>query len=351
MKKNFTTLGVISLILLSGCLKQPSSPKITEKKIQIQAEMQGTKNCDNFECGTSSIQDLQECDLSEYDMQCNLVKLLEENLAWTIDEDGIDFCTYQVLAEEKESLYLQVFCSEYYIQNQEVRCPDSLSLNECFVSKSDSLEICEEKCEINNVKPYLATGGGLSGPVKITKATDGSYSIWKPRDGNLYQKDLKANFPSEVYEKLENINIEFLQDTNILRAEEYFQLKARFKTSGELNQKCQKTSQCGQLPVEYAIRSNCPHTVKCLENQCVAGCYDFIDHYNLPLLKQYTWQDAVNLIQKGEVEQAFQSHALDVQLFLKNGVKIDVIEPRIDMVFDEIEKCGEVCKDIVKITE
>jgi hypothetical protein len=42
---------------------------------------------------------------------------------------------------------------------------------------------------------------------------------------------------------------------------------------------------CCDVPFDAAIRSNCPHTIACIENQCVVWCYDFTDHVEMPWLK------------------------------------------------------------------
>jgi len=38
---------------------------------------------------------------------------------------------------------------------------------------------------------------------------------------------------------------------------------------------CQVDGDC-LLPLEYAVRSNCPYYSKCLENKCAVVCPDFI---------------------------------------------------------------------------
>ncbi len=314
-------------------------------------EMESTQSCKKNECGTSSIPNLKDCNLTEYGLDCAMVKFLEENLAWTTEEGGIDFCAYKLLGKKDSSSYLQVMCSEFYVQDRETVCPDLESREECFVTKDIEKKVCQEKCEINEVNPYLVTGGGLSIPVKITKEDDGRFELWEPRDGSYYTQDLKENFPAKIYANLKNIDKSIIKESNIQRAEKYFGTKVRFNVSGALNQACEINADCGTLPMEYALRSTCPHEVKCLENQCVAGCYDFVDNHDLPLLKRYTWSGAVELIHQGKVKQVSQSHALDVELILKDDSSIRVKEPKIDSVFQEVEKCGELCEDIVLITE
>ena len=63
------------------------------------------------------------------------------------------------------------------------------------------------------------------------------------------------------------------------------------------------------------------------------------------------WQETITLLNTGEVESIMQAHNLDISLILKNGTIIHTKESRIDEIFDEIEKCGNVCKNIVMATE
>ena len=63
------------------------------------------------------------------------------------------------------------------------------------------------------------------------------------------------------------------------------------------------------------------------------------------------WEEARELILSGQVEQVFQLHSLEVQLYLEDGRKLVTTEPAIDDVFDVVEECGEPCADIVLATE
>ena len=339
--------------ILSGCFKQTTDDLPIEKggDASTVVEMQGARDCKTSNCGTSSIKDLSKCDLSEYGMSCELVKFLEENFAWTISENGVDFCSYELLGKEDEYTYLKVLCEEFYLQDKKIVCPDSNSREECFIAKYEEKKVCKEKCETKNVDPYLVVGGGVSIPLKVTEDEKGGFLIWEPRDGSYYNTDLKEHFPEDIYAKIKEVDGSVLNNSNIERAEDFYSVKAIFEINGNLNKTCQNKSDCGDLAPEYALLSSCPHELNCLENQCVAGCYDFSDYYDLPALKKYTWDDAINLIKQGEVVEVFQSHALDVQLILKDGTEINVKEPQIDAVFDEIDKCGEVCEDVVMGTE
>lgn len=63
------------------------------------------------------------------------------------------------------------------------------------------------------------------------------------------------------------------------------------------------------------------------------------------------WPDAVEALHAGKVEAVYQLHSLEVTLVLKDGREIKTIEPRIDEIFVEIEKCGPVCAGIIMATE
>ena len=63
------------------------------------------------------------------------------------------------------------------------------------------------------------------------------------------------------------------------------------------------------------------------------------------------WELAVEILNSGEVESISQYHNLEVTLVLKAGTQIKTVEPSIDAVFQEIEKCGLPCSDIIKVTE
>ena len=63
------------------------------------------------------------------------------------------------------------------------------------------------------------------------------------------------------------------------------------------------------------------------------------------------WQTAVEIINAGQVTEVFQTHNLQVTLTLADGSQIKTIEPSIDAIFREIELCGDICNNIVLITE
>jgi hypothetical protein len=63
------------------------------------------------------------------------------------------------------------------------------------------------------------------------------------------------------------------------------------------------------------------------------------------------WEQAVQLLHDGHVTQIFQAHSLQVTLTLSNGATITTIEPSIDEIFFEVERCGAPCAGIPMATE
>lgn len=300
--------------------------------------------------GVSVTSETGNCNLGKYEMDCDVVAYLEEELAWTTEDAGIDFCAYALLGEEGESMYLQAHCEEYYIQDEKIACPDDRSIQECFSAKDAQEKVCEEKCKTQKVEPYLVTGSGVSITLKLTK-TDNGYDMWQPRDGSFYLEDLRANFPKEIFDKIEDVDGGMLQSIIVERAEKYFGLEVSFEVYEETGKSCEVYAGCGRLPFEYAIKSDCPYTLKCLGGRCVIGCYDFSDYTRFPTIKEYAWDEIVGMVNQGEVKEVFQSHALDVELELKDGTKIRAKEPNIDAIFKVIDECGDKCKNIIKSTE
>ncbi len=61
--------------------------------------------------------------------------------------------------------------------------------------------------------------------------------------------------------------------------------------------------------------------------------------------------EAIKILNQWEIEEVFQSHSLNVVLKYKNWAEISTKEPNIDNIFDEVRKCGNMCKDIILATE
>jgi hypothetical protein len=70
-----------------------------------------------------------------------------------------------------------------------------------------------------------------------------------------------------------------------------------------------------------------------------------------PYPDEVDWETAVEILNTGEVEMVVQLHSLDVMLTMKDGSEIHTVEPTIDAIFDEIERCGEPCSQIALTTE
>jgi hypothetical protein len=81
----------------------------------------------------------------------------------------------------------------------------------------------------------------------------------------------------------------------------------------------------------------------------LAGCDD--SSLNQTPKKDYTWQEALELLNDGQVKSVAQAHDLTVVFDLKNGQEFAVKEPSIDAIFEEVNSCGKPCADLELITE
>ena len=63
------------------------------------------------------------------------------------------------------------------------------------------------------------------------------------------------------------------------------------------------------------------------------------------------WETAVKILNSSEVEMVTQLHNLDVILTLMDGTEIATVEPVIDDIFHEVERCGLHCSNIIIATE
>lgn len=64
-----------------------------------------------------------------------------------------------------------------------------------------------------------------------------------------------------------------------------------------------------------------------------------------------SWEDAIEILNQGKVSEVMQAHSLSVTLILKDGTSLRTVEPSIDDIFDEVQKCGDICKNTVLATE
>ena len=70
-----------------------------------------------------------------------------------------------------------------------------------------------------------------------------------------------------------------------------------------------------------------------------------------PYPSQVDWETAIEILNSGDVEMVAQLHSLEVILTLKDGTEIRTVEPAIDAIFQEVEKCGSPCSRITLATE
>ena len=70
-----------------------------------------------------------------------------------------------------------------------------------------------------------------------------------------------------------------------------------------------------------------------------------------PYPSEVNWETAVEILNTGSVAMVAQLHSLEVTLTMEDGSEIRTVEPRIDAIFEEVEKCGEPCGEIILATE
>jgi hypothetical protein len=70
-----------------------------------------------------------------------------------------------------------------------------------------------------------------------------------------------------------------------------------------------------------------------------------------PYPAEVEWETAIEILNTGNVEMVVQLHNLDITLTMKDGSEIHTVEPTIDAIFKEIEKCGKPCSQIALATE
>ncbi len=70
-----------------------------------------------------------------------------------------------------------------------------------------------------------------------------------------------------------------------------------------------------------------------------------------PKITQISWGEALDMIYKVEVTEVSQNHNLDVFLTAKDGRVFQTKESETDLIFKEIQKCGQKCIGISIATE
>jgi len=191
---------------------------------------------------TTGVSSLGEC----FDAYCGMEKYLEENLAWTTKETGIDFCSFNWLNEEDYQnnipIFLNVLCQEYYIDSG----------------------------------GYLKEASGFSGPVEIqTDEQTFFVSSWQPltADDNT---ELIQKFGSYYQKYLDNQyqdSIEF-EKNNLINARQYFNADIEYEVIEALGVQCNTDFDC-TLPFNYSIKSDCRYRTMCVKNECTVICQTY----------------------------------------------------------------------------
>lgn len=63
------------------------------------------------------------------------------------------------------------------------------------------------------------------------------------------------------------------------------------------------------------------------------------------------WSMAEQAIMSGQIVEVYQTPTLHVTLVKKEGSVILTIEPMLDEVFKVLDRCGDACKDVKRVTE
>lgn len=165
--------------------------------------------------------------------------LSQSDFTWQTKKDSHNFCSFIPLnSVNKIPLYIWVRCSEFKLENNE-----------------------------------LVEESGISVPVKLIKDEKNNYSHWIPEDGSGYWKSLKKEFSAEALENIEkfkesnvvNLNYELMK-----KIKDYYQ-DANLGLPSSLIQNCNQDADC-ILPFDYAIRSSCPYTTRCIQKKCEVYC-------------------------------------------------------------------------------
>lgn len=117
-----------------------------------------------------------------------------------------------------------------------------------------------------------------------------------------------------------------------------------YKIMESSNESCTQDKDCELSPLfmsGYAFRSDCPYQGKCIQNICTVICPGFGNK----------WEKIKNAIYGCEVESVSQNHSNEVTVKLKDGNKIEAIEPNIDDVFGIVAEAKSKCGEITMATE
>lgn len=81
----------------------------------------------------------------------------------------------------------------------------------------------------------------------------------------------------------------------------------------------------------------------------LAGCGAAVEA--TPQDREVSWEEAIDILNSGEVVGVYQLHNREVTLQMEDGSWIKTVEPHLDDIFDEVVKCGALCEGITLATE
>ena len=64
-----------------------------------------------------------------------------------------------------------------------------------------------------------------------------------------------------------------------------------------------------------------------------------------------SWEQAIRILKAGDVMAVSQRHNLTVTLDMNDGTTLTTLEPHIDAIIQEVEKCGLACAKTLIATE
>ncbi len=82
-----------------------------------------------------------------------------------------------------------------------------------------------------------------------------------------------------------------------------------------------------------------------------AGSLVFVPASLMSWPAEVNWTTAIEILNTGQVTEIMQTHSLEVTLTLEDKSQVLTIEPTIDLIFHQVTLCGELCGEILLITE
>lgn len=220
------------------------------------------------------LREAPDCPALSYGLDCATVSFLEKELAWTNKEGAKAFCAYKLIGESGNEKYLKVFCSSFYVLDKEMICSEE-EMEKCFLSRDCS------GCTERTISPRIVQDSGISIPAKLTVG-DSGYVLDKPSDGSSYGPSMAKIFPRDIINKIES-DKDDISSIVIGIAEDYFKVPAHFDPVKELGGVCNDHYDCASIDNTDIEVPDCPRSNRCVDNKCMVGCYDFIDHQYLPI--------------------------------------------------------------------